>query len=285
MRWLYVSRLALLGLIVVATTACDGCRRRAAPNQKANAAASAEAQRVLILPPLQAPDRATTLAVRGQVDAELLVPVGITQAKPVLAILLPDPSGLRQKCEALGQGIRQGAFVLCQAVPEVTSTTAVNGGDFEPTASALRAALHSIKRKFGRYVATTDLALVGVGSGSEKVAPIVRQVPDYFQRVALLDGGFRQWTSVDSARFIAAGGKAMLARCLQDACRSEAMRVVATIKASGIATRIELELTPSADTASAVALAWLMDVVPSPAGRAVNPAPPPLPTSAAPAAR
>lgn len=253
---------ALLVLLAVTTTACESCRRRAAPTQKSDAAASATVTLQRPLPPLQAPDRVVSLAVRGQADALLLIPIGAIDARPLVAVLLGSESGLRQECETLGQAIRQETFVLCQTTRLEPRLAATAAGESELVASALKAALHAAKRKFGQYLASNDLTLVGVGDAAEAVAPIVRQVPDFFHRVALIDAGFRQWTSVDSVRFIGAGGKALLARCTREACRVEAMRVVATAKASGIATRLD----PEGNTVGAsgapldlgLALSWLV---------------------------
>lgn len=263
---------AFLVLLAVTTTACEGCRRRDAPTQKNIAAASASIGPERPLPPLQAPDRVVTLALHGQPDIVLLVPIGAIDARPLVAVLLASESGLRQTCETLGQAIRQEAFVLCQSTRRDRSSAAPTASESDLVESALKAALHAAKRKFGQYVASNDLTLVGVGDAAEAVAPIVRQVPDFFHRVALIDAGFRQWTSVDSVRFIRAGGKALLARCTNETCRSEAMRVVATAKASGIATRLD----PEGNTVGAsgaqldlgLALSWLVRADAGPKGPA-----------------
>lgn len=269
------ARLVFLGLLVVTTTACDSCRRRGAPTQtdktRVDAAASASAVVAPVLPPLQAPDKAMTLAVRGHADVELLVPLGATTARPLVAVLFPAMRELRQPCESFGQLVRGEAFVLCQ-MPHASAARATPAGvETDLSASALRAALHTVKRKFGHYVDSKDLALAGVGEGAEAVAPIVRQVPDFFHRVALFDAGFRQWSSVDSVRFVGAGGRALLARCTEELCRSEAMRVVATVRAAGIATRLEPEdgAAPEADPAHA--LAWLIHAEPRSFGPARGP--------------
>jgi hypothetical protein len=270
---------ALLGLLAVTTTACESCRRRDGPTQKSSAAASASAEQHRPLPPLQAPEPVVTLAVRGQADAVLLIPIGAIAARPLVAVLLASGIGLRQECETLGQAIRREVFVLCQTTRLESRLAASAAGESELVASSLKAALHSVKRKFGQYVASKDLALVGVGDGAEVVASIVRQVPDFFHRVALIDAGFRPWTSVDSVRFIGAGGKALFARCTNEACRKDAMRVVATVKASGIAARLE----PEGNTVGAteappdlgLALAWLIHAEAGPKGPAAATVPKP----------
>jgi hypothetical protein len=273
-RRMFLAHAALLGLLVVTTTGCESCRRRGAPTQEGSAVASASAQPERPLPPLQAPDQVTTLAVRGHADACLLIPTGTTRARPLVAILFPSTNGLRQECEMSGKAISREAFVLCQGARDAASPATPAGAESDLVASALKAALHTVKRKFGQYVASRDLSLVGVGEGAQIVAPIVRQVPDFFHRVALLDAGFRQWTSVDSVRFVGAGGKALLVRCAAEPCRSDAMRVVATVKASGIATRFE-PAEAMAGTAGSIGtpadlgpvLAWLVHAESRPVGQ------------------
>jgi hypothetical protein len=243
-----------------------GCRRRSAPTPKGNASASASAERNRPLPPLQARERIVTLAQRGMPNAELLLPVGATTTRPLVAILLPTAEGLRQRCEALGRSISADAFVLCQSAEQknklegprqvtgpgkeaasaqsaASAQPAVSGQvDIESISSSLQAALRMAMHSYGRYVSSKELALVGVDEGAAAVAPIVREAPDFFRRVALLGGGFQFWSSVDSVRFVRAGAKALLARCTREQCRGEAMRVVATVRALGTATRLVPEV-------------------------------------------
>lgn len=235
------SRVALVGLFVVTTVLGVSCRRRVEPTQKSNSAASGSVANALPLAPLQAPGHVVDISVRGQSDAVLQVPVGATVPKPLVAVLLPSATALRAQCEAVGQGIAVSAFVLCHStMVEPKSVPAAASSDL--VASELRAAMRETKRKFGQYVAKKELALVGLGEAADAIAPIVRRDPEVFQRIALLDGGFAAWTAVDSSRFAGGGGKALLARCSLPGCRDDAMRVIATVRALGIATQLLPEM-------------------------------------------
>jgi hypothetical protein len=246
-----LARVFLVCLLVATTSMSISCRRHGAPTRKGNALATASAGPSRPLPPLEARERVVTLALRGLPDAELMLPIGATTPRPLAAILVPTATGLRQQCEVLGRSIAADAFVLCQSTepkqkfaglaPGVASGQAASPrqADGDSIASALKAALHSATRRYGRYVSSKELAIVGVNEGASAVASIVRQEPDFFRRVALLDGGFQSWTSVDSVRFVRAGGKALLTRCTREQCRGEAMRVIATARALGIATRLD----------------------------------------------
>jgi hypothetical protein len=193
------------------------------------------------LSPLQAADAVTPIAVAGQPDAQLLVPVGATHPQPVVALLFPSANGLAEACAAYGKGMRGSAFVLCQAAVGAQQSLVSAEAASDLVASALRASLRVVKNRFNRYVSSSSISLGGVGDAADSVAPIVRRNPESFPRVALLEGGFGRWTAVDSARFAQAGGKAFCARCSVEGCRSEASRVIATLKALGVPTRFAFD--------------------------------------------
>jgi hypothetical protein len=275
----------LLGLLVATTTFNVGCRRRIVPTQErdkpavAVSAASASARPEQPLPPLQAAERSVTLSVRGEVEARLLVPIGATASRPLVVILLPaaPSASLRaltavrtdanQTCEALGKAISDEAFVLCQSewIEQPAATPVEVENDW--IASTLQASLRVAKRKYGQYIAK-ELALVGIGDAADIAVSIVRKSPEVFHRVALIDGGFRLWSSVDAVRFVGHGAKALLVQCIEDACRNDAMRVTATVRVSGVATRLESEVSaagsPGAGATPAtplpLLLKWLLEV-------------------------
>lgn len=232
-----------LGLLVAGTT-CVGCRRCDATNQnKTNldvVVSSSASPLPRALEPLRAANRLEPMTVPGRPDAALLVPLGVASAEPIVVVLLSSPVGVGEQCEQLGQSIASSAFVLCQSIQlDGPSSTPVAWNEIE---AALRAAVRNVRDKYGAYVQPKELAMVGVGeAAAESAVPIVRSAPESFTRVALLDGGFKAWSNVDSARFAAAGARAFLARCLRPSCRADAKRVVVTLKSAGTATRLELE--------------------------------------------
>lgn len=240
--------LVCLGWYAAVTSGCDSCRGRADPNPSSPAASRATEGTSPALSPLQASDAVTPIAVAGQPDAQLLVPLGVTTPQPLVALLFASVKGLAQACEANAKDIRTSAFVLCQ--PTVSAQQSLVSADAasDLVASALRANLRVVKARFNRYVSSGSMSLGGIGDAADTVAPIVRRNPEFFPRVALFDGGFREWTAVDSARFARAGGKAFCARCSTDSCQSEASRVVATLKALGVSTRLALETASAPST-------------------------------------
>lgn len=231
-------------VLLVAATTCVGCRRCDATNQnKTNQTGAVSSNAVEVpraLEPLRAANRVEPITVPGRPDATLLVPLGVTTAKPIVVVLLPGSGGIGEQCEQLGQSIAANAFVFCQSIRlEGQSSTPFPWNDIE---AALRASVRNVRDKYGAYVQSKELTMVGVGeSAAESAVPIVRSAPEFFTRVALLDGGFKVWSNVDSARFAAAGAKAFLARCMQPSCRADAKRVVVTLKNAGTATRLDLD--------------------------------------------
>ena len=132
--------------------------------------------------------------------------------------------------------------------------------------SALLKLVDATLSRYPGYVATKQLALVGVGSSANFVAAIVRRSPEHFTRVGLIDGGFEAWSNVDSARFVQAGGMALLAVNSDEPRRPQAMRVTATVKALGARVRLEPPVgaaegtapKSSASTPTHELLSWLM---------------------------
>ena len=239
------------------------------------------------LPPLTATDDTLRLVVQGQADSELLVPLGVRSAQPVVVAILPS-GDVKQACLTLGQAIRKRAFVLCLTTDNERLPVTAAAAELNGITAALKLGLRTVKRKFGRYVQSEELTIVGLGDAAELVVPIVRQAPEVFRRVALIQGGFGLWSAVDSAQFVSAGGKAILTVCGEPSCRSEAMRVAATAKAAGAASRLEPEIEPATDAktdrragasagapgsarhrgldTAAACIEWLLDATPTTAG-------------------
>jgi hypothetical protein len=190
-----------------------------------------------LLPALHANDT-TTIALEGQSEAVLLVPVGATSPQRLVALLLPPAKSLAEPCEAMGASIRRHAFVLCQPATSAQQSLVSVDAASDLVGSALRASLRVVRARFSRYLVPGAIGFGGVGEAAAMVAPIVRRNPEVFSRVVLIDGGFAAWTAVDSARFAKAGGIAFGAWCTEESCRVEASRVIATLKALGLATSL-----------------------------------------------
>jgi hypothetical protein len=188
-------------------------------------------------------------------DSTLLVPIAAKPTRPLLVVLLSAGIDAQAECASLAATIRMTHFVLCQS----SVSSATDAADVSATDRAESRLMRAVDATLSRYpgqVAPRQLALVGVGTAADAVVAIVRRSPEHFTRVGLIEGGFEAWSSVDSARFAQAGGKAFLV-VSSDAAHSEATRVTATVKALGVRARYE-----SAARASKASLAellhWLM---------------------------
>lgn len=262
------SRFVLLGLFVATTALSVSCRCRDATNQKKHntpasgivtgsdvASAPVASAPVIASAPIITSARPNTesgaltplraaapvesvMTTVGDSNTTLLVPIGITVARPLLAILMPLTATPRADCESLGTTVRTNHFVLCYPV-EPSPASASDTSRQNRVEAGLLKRVDATLSKYPNYIAPKQLALVGVGLEASSVAPIVRRSPEHFTRVGLLDGGFEAWTNVDSARFVQAGGKALLAVNSDERRRPQAMRVTATIKALGVRVRLE----------------------------------------------
>lgn len=267
-----------IGVCAIAITA--GCKREPSPSPAATAP-SAAGMTALRLPtsgttaamklqPLQGKSNQLTFEAPELSAVTLRIPLGITEPARVLVVFGAARGALDATCDNWFASAK-GRFILCQTEPYLNGTLRARTDASEAT---LRTALRAMKRHFGGYVASTDLGLVGLGEAADVVVELVRKSPAFFTRIALVEGGFTQWTAVDSGRYSQVLAARALLVCRQAHCAPEASRVFATLRASGVPVKL---LPDEGREASGVAkelqfpvdfateLAWLLvDVADSP---------------------
>ena len=195
---------------------CSGSRSSGSASASASATASSapRRKRSTHLTPLSGPAQRRL----GDHGASVEVPVGATDSRPVLIVLSEDDS--QATCRTW-RGVSQGyGFVLCPALGPAKEGGA--GPDIPATEKALRTSLHALRRRFGNYISPAAVVLAGLGPAARLALSLVKQEPAYFARVALLDGGFREWSSGVATIFARRGGKRALFVCTGPSCATPA---------------------------------------------------------------
>lgn len=245
---------ALLGVpAMFAGCRCQSCSRKhpagsASPSARSSASAPPKRKRSTHLHPLPGPAE-QRLAAGG---ADVQAPVGATDSRPVLIVL----SGANPEAACrTWRGVSRGyGFVLC---PGIGSDEGGAPPDIPSTEKRLRAALHEIRRRFGDYISPGPVVLVGIG-GSARLAPwLTKQEPAYFARIALVDGGFKEWSSGLATIFATRGGKRAAFVCTRPGCGAPAEDAAVLTRRAGAQARSVQPGDAGVDEAGV--FAWLIE--------------------------
>lgn len=241
------SRAALV-LVLALAPGCR-CSRSGGPAPVASTSASAamtpsappKRQRAQGLPPLEAPEPRVALPVTGFGAAEVAVPTGAQDSRPVVIALhgdVGDPAGI---CDAWRMASSYG-FVLCpRGTPRKVADGAPPAFGFDDASSTereLRAALHALRERYKDYISPGPVVLGGFARGADIAAQISRQEPKYFARLALVQGGAAGWSSGVATIFARGGGQRVLFACGSEACVKDARNAALLTERAGVKARL-----------------------------------------------
>jgi hypothetical protein len=198
-----------------------GCRHKPRPSVVTSSAPK--------LAPLVADAWLIELEVEGFGKAALAVPIGATEARPIVIALHGPADRPEWACGAWRGIVGPAPFVLCpRGVPRADFSAPdlrYTFGTVDAAAAELRAALAALKGKFGVYVAPGSVLFAGFEIGADRAAAIARQEPTFFARLALVDPAPDTWPTPEAAQFGREGGERVLFAC------GPAGRAVAEFKA------------------------------------------------------
>lgn len=287
-----MKRVVLAALLTLPALA--GCRHKPRPSA-ARPANAADAPHGPVLAPLAAESWLVELDVDGFGKAALAVPIGATEARPIVIALHGAADRPEWTCGAWRGIVGPAPFVLCPrgvaradfAVPDARYTF----GTVAATASELRAGLAALKRKFGAHVAPGSVVFAGFELGADRAAVIARQEPTFFARLALIFPAPDTWPPAQAAEFGREGGARVLFACGPEARAGAELKAVLTRRGGADARAVFLGAgVPALDAARVALLApewsWLSapttrlttpeDLVGNPVS-ARRPAPPKIP--------
>lgn len=250
---------------VVLLSLAPGCRcsRDKAPAPAASGSAAMtpavkpKRKRSVDLPPLAAPGPRVSLAVSGFGAAEVAVPLGAKDSRPIVIALHGEDGDPAALCDAWRMASSYG-FVLCpRGVPRRAADGGPPGFGFDGVPAAeheLRAALHALRARFKDYLSPDAVVLGGFGRGADIAVQISRQEPSYFARLVLVQGGAGGWSSGVATIYARGGGKRVLFACGSERCSKDARAAVVLSERANLAARLvpqELDASPFAAIAGA----------------------------------
>ena len=230
--WIARSQMALaLGLVLVCGIGCKRLHR--IPGLKAHRSLSAPR----ILAPLTGSPR-EQLELSQFDSSSVVVPVGTRRARPVIIAIHGQSDSPEVDCNAWSTIANNSYFVLCPSLRSKATgpdKPAQACTQWECTVAELKEALVALRKRFGPYVASKQVALAGFDGGASLVVPIAQQDPSVFSVVWLIDGGMQAWSTALSTSFVDRGGKLLGVVCTNPSCQSDLTRIVASARATGLA--------------------------------------------------
>lgn len=180
---------------------------------------SSKPKRGAALAPLRAASWREELPVAGFGTAIVALPLGATAPRPVAVVLHGERDRPDWQCGSFRGLLGGNVFILC---PRGASMSGSDGLDeftsFDAASSELRAALASLKNRYGAHVAAGSIALFGYAEGAALAIDLARQEPSFFARVALIGKSPAQLSPTASKTFAERGGKRVLLFCVDDSC-------------------------------------------------------------------
>ena len=197
--------------------------------------------RARVLAPLTAPSWRTELPVKGFGPAMVALPLGATSARPIAVVLHGAHDRAEWQCGSFRGLLGGHVFIVC---PEGVVQSAAGGfyglGSFDDSGAELRAALGALKARFGAYVASGPILLIGYAEGAAVAADLARQEPSFFARVALVNGDSTAFTPSATKIYAERGGKRVLFFCLDQACEVEGGERARLLSRAGVPSKVIL---------------------------------------------
>ncbi|HLV21841.1 MAG TPA: hypothetical protein VKZ49_13195 [Polyangiaceae bacterium] len=172
--------------------------------------------------------------------AAWLVDPGGVAPKPVLIAAHGAGDGPRFQCELWRLIVAGRGFVLCPAgVPLDRDSGGYFFRNHHELEREVLAALAALQAELGDRVASGPVVYTGYSQGATMGALMLVGHADVFSRVALIEGGERQWNVPIARKFARAGGQRVLFACGRRSCFTGAQRSADWLEQAGIAARVE----------------------------------------------
>ncbi|HET9952992.1 MAG TPA: hypothetical protein VFQ61_00740 [Polyangiaceae bacterium] len=169
------------------------------------------------LPPLSG---ATWLMNLEPSGARVSVPLGATEARPIVIALHGSHDRPEWTCGSYRHASGNRAFVLCPAGKPLADGR-FGLLDLADTHGRVREGLQSLKARFGKHVAAGRVVLAALGPAVDQALELALQEPTFFSYLLLIDGSPKRFTAPMIARFGSGGGKRVLWLCSQPDCAAE----------------------------------------------------------------
>jgi pimeloyl-ACP methyl ester carboxylesterase len=214
---------------------------------------------------LVAPSWRVALAVPGFGPAEVALPLGATEPRPIALVVHGSVDHPEWQCGAFRGVLGAHVFIVCpRGQPHPLFAGRFTLGNLDETVSELRESLKALKARYPEHVAKGPVLLVGYAEGAAVAAELLRQEPSFFQRVALVNGNPVAVSPSATSIFSKGGGKRVLFLCTDKICQSRAQARATLITRAGAASKVaNHEVGPWLDARFTQALSkelpWLLD--------------------------
>jgi pimeloyl-ACP methyl ester carboxylesterase len=143
---------------------------------------------------------------------------------------------------AFWQGVvEHRGFVLCPRGKRLSSRD--ESGYYYENHLALErevdASLAALEQKEGKRARTTTVTYVGYSQGATMGALMARAHPDRFRRLALIEGGYAEYSAPVARAFARGGAERVLFVCGIKTCRDKARRSGLWLEQAGLLVRLE----------------------------------------------
>jgi hypothetical protein len=174
--------------------------------------------------PLAGVTEIVPLVVAEHRDAVVSVPIGATEARPVVLALHGNYDRPEWQCEVWREVTKGYPFILCpRGVSRREAPPGLDRWTFGKPADVKReidAALAALQVRFGDYIAPGPIIYVGFSLGAILGVGLVAEDADRFPRAVLVEGGQGGWSEARAKTYAAAGGKRVLFACGQRSCQT-----------------------------------------------------------------
>lgn len=191
--------------------------------------------------------------------AVVSVPVGATKPLPIVVALHGNFDRPEWQCDVWGPLFAERAFVLCpRGIPRRDVSPKEDRWEYASQRAVLAeidSAIAALRARFGDFVSSAPLTLIGFSLGAIFGAPIARAAPARFPRVVLIEGGLTGWSAANVRRFVAKGGQRLLIACSQLECMNRARQLAPVLEREGLPTHFAGDTHSGHSYAGKVALA------------------------------
>jgi len=195
------------------------------------------------LAPLEAETPLVDLPVEGHGPAVVSLPLGATDARPVLVATHGNYDRPEWTCAIWRDIVDHDGFVLCprgmvrgdSPSPGDPRYQYATNGRLE---KEIELALQALTQAYAQYVSGPPYVFAGFSQGAIMGVPILGRRPEWFDRAVLIEGGYDRWTKAGAAQYAEGGGRRILFACGQWACDQGYKAAQPWFEVAGIESRV-----------------------------------------------
>jgi hypothetical protein len=230
------------GIVLALALGVGGCRDEAgspvqpSARQSAMPAPSSATAPAPGLSPLGGAEWLERLPVAGFADARVSVPLGATEARPVMIGAHGKGDRPEWACGEWRGVTHAHPFIVCPhgSPRDAGPGAGLSFADAETTLREIRGGIAAVRARFGVHVADGPVVYAGFSLGAIVGARMALAEPALFPFLVLAEGGHAVWTAESVARFAAGGGRGVLFVCSTAACEVAATPLLARFRSAGV---------------------------------------------------